>query len=363
MGYSKGIMKYSLKDRVLIISLWLFSALYVSIYFLRRGGYRFGIFKSVKAKLPVICVGNITAGGTGKTPVCILLAESLHSIGRKPAILSRGYKRLAGQGSEILVVSDWQKILANPVESGDEPFLMAKKLLGKAIVIVGKDRARASELATAAGADAIILDDGFQHWKLSRNLDIVLLDNRRPLDNGWLLPAGRLREPASALKRAGVIIATRCGDDSTRQRIERLIKKYNLIRPVFYCDHKAVKLKPVADYSINEAIKPTSDSKLFLFSGIARPDSFENSVKALGYIVSKHMIFEDHHSYNQTDMERISNAAKDCDAVITTEKDAVKLPGDWDPGKPLFVLEIEIAFQPGNGKEKLLEIVKEAIKR
>ncbi len=284
-------MKYSAGDLISIIFLWPFSALYLAAYFLRRGCYHFGILKSVRATLPVVCVGNITAGGTGKSPFCIMLAESLHSAGYKPAVISRGYKRRAGQGSEILI-SDWQKILANPVESGDEPFLMAKKLLGKAIMIVGKDRARASELATAAGADAIILDDGFQHWKLSRDLDIVLLDGKRPLGNGWLLPVGRLREPASALKRASVIIATRCGDDSGRQPIEGLVKKYHLSQPVFYCDHKAIRLKPLGDQSANETIKPTSGGKLLLFSGIARPDSFENSIKTLGYTVSKHMIFE-----------------------------------------------------------------------
>jgi len=322
-----------------------------------------GISRTHKSRLPVICVGNLTAGGTGKSPFCIMLAGELSAVGFRPAILSRGYRRSAGKGSKILPVSDWQKILAGPDQSGDEPFLMAQKLLGKAIVIVGKNRVRASELAAAAGADVILMDDGFQHWKLSRDMDIVLLDGRRPLGNGWLLPAGRLREPAPAMKRAGVIIASRCRNKEDCEGIKRLKKKYHLSQPVFYCDHKAVKLKPLGGQPTNEAIAPTRGSKLLLFSGIARPDSFRNSIKALGYEVSDHIIFGDHHSFDRADLERISKAASVCDAVITTEKDAVKLPAGWSPGKPLLALEIDISFRPEAGKGKLLEIIKGALKR
>jgi tetraacyldisaccharide 4'-kinase len=363
MGYPNGIMKLTSVDIASFIFLWPFSILYFLIYQLRMAGYRTGLFRSHKSRLPVICVGNLSAGGTGKSPFCIMLAGELSAAGFKPAILSRGYRGSAGRGSEILPVSDWQKMLTGSVESGDEPFLMAQKLLGKAIVIVGKNRDRASELAAVAGADVIIMDDGFQHWKLSRDLDIVLLDGRRPLGNGWLLPAGRLREPAWALKRADIIIATRSGDSNGRSSIEKLMKKYHLNRPVLYCDHQAVKLTSLDDQLANETIKLTSDNKLLLFSGIARPDSFENSVKTLGYTVSKHMVFGDHHSYDRSDLEKICQAARGCEAVITTEKDAVKLPKGWTLGKPLFAMEIEIAFHPESGKEKLLETIKEAIRR
>lgn len=358
MGYPNGTMKYSLSNTMSVIFLWPFSLLSFLIYQLRRAGYRTGLFKAYKSRLPVICVGNPSVGGTGKSPFCIMLAGELSAAGFKPAILSRGYRRSAEKGPKILAVSDWQKILAGSVQSGDEPFLMAQKLLGRAIVIVGKDRIRASEMAAAAGADVIIMDDGFQHWRMARDLDIVLLDGRWPLGNGWLLPAGRLREPAQALRRAGVIIATRCGDHNGCQPVERLVKKYHLSQPVFYCDHRAVRLKPAGGRSANEIIAPISGSKLLLFSGIARPDSFENSVKALGYTVSKHMVFGDHHFYGRADLERISRSASDCDAVITTEKDAVKLPEGWTPGKPLFILEIEITFTSENGKDKLYEIIK-----
>jgi tetraacyldisaccharide 4'-kinase len=363
MGYPNGMMKYSLPDIISVIFLWPFSLLYFLAYQLRRTGYRTGLFKTYKSRLPVICVGNITAGGTGKSPFCIMLAGELSAAGLKPAILSRGYKRAGVKDSETTAISDWQKMLAGPAESGDEPFLMAQKLLGRAIVIVGKDRIRASEMAAAAGADVIIMDDGFQHWKLSRDLDIVLLDGKRPLGNGWLLPAGRLREPVQALKRAGMIIATRSGHNSDGLPVERLIKKYHLNQPVFYCDHKAVRLKPLGDLSANEAVIPTNGSKLLLVSGIARPDSFENSVKALGYNVSKHMVFGDHHSYDRSDLARITQAAGVCDAVITTEKDAVKLPEGWDPGKPVFVMDVEIVFRPESGKDELLKLIKETIKK
>ncbi|MBU1356924.1 MAG: tetraacyldisaccharide 4'-kinase [Candidatus Edwardsbacteria bacterium] len=356
-------MKKLLSDILSIIFLWPFSLLYFLVYQLRRAGYRTGLFKTHKSRLPVICVGNLTAGGTGKTPFCIMLAGELQALGFKPAILSRGYKRVGDKGSEIIAISDWQKLLAGPDESGDEPFLMAKKLLSKAIVIVGKNRNRASELAAAAGADVIIMDDGFQHWKLSRDLDIVLLDGRRPLGNGWLLPAGRLREPAPALKRAGVIIASRCGNKEDCEGIKRLKKKHHLNQPVFYCVHRAVKLRPLDHQTEKNAVKLTAGSRMLLFSGIARPDSFQNSVKALGYEISDHIIFGDHHSYNRPDLERISQAAGNCEAVVTTEKDAVKLPAGWSPGKPLLALEIDISFRPEAGKGKLLEIIKGALKR
>ncbi len=362
MGYPNGIMKPASADIAAVIFLWPFSILYFLIYQLRRAGYRTGLFKTQKSRLPVICVGNLSAGGTGKSPFCIMLAGELSTAGFKPAILSRGYKRADGKGSEITVISDWQKILAAPAESGDEPFLMAQKLLGRAIVLVGKNRARAAEMAAAAGADVVIMDDGLQHWKLSRDLDIVLLDGKRPLGNGWLLPAGRLREPAPAMKRADIIIATRSGDHGGCQPIERLVKKYHLSQPVLYCDHRAVRLKPLSDQPMSGAIKPANDNKLLLFSGIARPDSFQNSIKVLGYEISDHIIFGDHHSYDRSDLERISRSAGDCDAVITTEKDAVKLPAGWNPGKPLLTLEIEIAFHPESGKEKLIETIKEAIR-
>lgn len=363
MGYPNGIMKISTADIASVLLLWPFSLLYFLIYQLRRAGYRTGLFKTHKSRLPVICVGNLTAGGTGKSPFCIMLAGELSAAGFKPAILSRGYRRSADKGSKILPVSDWEKVLSDPAQSGDEPFLMAQKLLGKAIVIVGKNRERASELAAAAGADVIIMDDGFQHWRMTRDLDIVLLDGRRPLGNGWLLPAGRLREPAWALKRAGIIIATRCGAGSSCQPIEGLAKKYRLNQPVLYCDHQGVKLKSLDDQLAKETIKMTSDSKLLLFSGIARPDSFRNSIKGLGYEISDHIIFGDHHSYDRADLERIARSASGCDAMVTTEKDAVKLPNDWDPGKRLLVLEIEISFNSEAGKEELLEIIKEAIRR
>ncbi|MDQ7798967.1 MAG: tetraacyldisaccharide 4'-kinase [Candidatus Edwardsbacteria bacterium] len=356
-------MKPASADIASVIFLWPFSILYLLVYQLRRAGYRTGLLKTQKSRLPVVCVGNLGAGGTGKSPFCIMLAGELSTAGFKPAILSRGYKRTGGKGSEITVISDWQKILAVPAESGDEPFLMAQKLLGRAIVIVGKDRIRAAEMAAAAGADVIIMDDGFQHWRMARDLDIVLLDGKRPLGNGWLLPAGRLREPAPALKRADIIIATRCGGHDGCQPIERLVKKYHLGQPVFYCDHRAVRLKPLSDQPVSGAIKPANGNKLLLFSGIARPDSFQNSIKALGYEISGHIIFGDHHSYDRSDRERISRAAVDCGAVVTTEKDAVKLPAGWNPGKPLSVLEIEISFSPESGKGKLLEIIKEALRR
>lgn len=344
-----------------IFLLWPLSVLYWAACHLRRLWYLSGLARTRKVGIPVLCVGNLTAGGTGKSPFCIMLAEMLAGTGYKPAILSRGYKR-KNPGFGPLAVSDWKKLLADVDSAGDEPFLMAGKLLGKAVVIVGTDRFRAARMAAGMGADVVLLDDGFQHWKLYRDLDIVLLDGRRPLGNGWLLPAGRLREPASALKRAGIIIATRCQDRTSCGTLERLVKKHNPDCQVFLCDHRPVRLVPAEGRGQDTPSSPASGGRTLLFSGIARPDSFEDSARQMGCNIIGHLVYGDHHSYIPKDLDTITREAKGCDMVVTTGKDAVKLPAGWAPGKPLLVLEMEMAFPNGDEKSRFYEYIKRAIK-
>jgi len=363
MGYPIFHMRFL--DGIKILFLWPVSLIYGSAIALRNLAYQAGIFKSQKAAIPVISVGNIVAGGTGKTPMVILLARLLMGKGLRVAVLTRGYRRSLKKNTPgPLVVSDGISLKCGPAEAGDEPFLMASRLLGGkghpgALVIVGKDRVAGAKKAAEMGVRVVIMDDGFQHRRLIRDMDIVLLDGDRPRDNGWLLPVGRLREQPSALKRAGIIVATRCGNEIGCRNIDRLKRSQGLTQPVFFCRHKAVKLRSdERQPSVNLSL----DNKLLLFSGIARPDSFEDSVKSLGYSVGKHLIFGDHHSYDQRDLMDITLVSGGYDAVVTTEKDAVKLPPGWNPGRPLFALEIEMAFNTIGEEEKMIEIIVEAIK-
>lgn len=359
MGYS--ISHMHTVDLIKIVFLWPFSLAYLAATAMRKAAYRSGAIKSRKASVPVISVGNLAAGGTGKTPFCIMLAEELHAMGKRPAILSRGYKRIAPRGSKVTVVSDWGNILTGPEEAGDEPFLMARRLSGKAIVLVGKDRYAASHSAAKAGADVIILDDGFQHWRLQRNLDIVLLDGRKPLDNGWLLPAGMLRETPSALKKAGIVIFTRCQGNSADRREGIAAKSLDPAASVFCCDHKPAGLRPLGCRPGRTDEKPKAKSRLLLFSGIARPESFEDSARAMDFLIQRHLTFGDHHYYSRSDLERIGRMAETCDAIVTTEKDAVKLPIDWAAPKPVFALEIAMRFHHENDREKMFETIRNNI--
>lgn len=348
-----------MKDVFSILLLWPFAAVYGIVVWLRTELYRTGWLKSHSAGVPVISIGNITAGGTGKTPMAIYVAQILMNSGVLVAVLSRGYKRKAESGkrkTKTLVVSDGVSIKCSVEEAGDEPHLIAKRLLHSdekcrthntecktipgTIVIVGKDRAASAKKAVALGAQAIILDDGFQHWRLARDLDIVLLDSERPFGNGWALPAGRLREPKSALRRASAVVLTRCTSEGIQNTEVGIL---NEGKPAFYTRHIVTGLtRWPSDESSNPA--GLKGKCTLLFSGIARPELFERSIKGLGLDFSGHIAFGDHHNFDGADLDRIATAAKSCEAVITTEKDAVRLPASWDPGKPVYILRIGIEF-------------------
>lgn len=326
-----------------VLLLWPLAAVFGAVVRLRTGFYRLGWLRSHAAGVPVISIGNIAAGGTGKTPMAIHVAQILLRHDVRVAILSRGYKRNTRRtGPDTLVVSDGVMLNCPADEAGDEPYLIAARLLGSAgrpgaMVIVGRDRVAGARRAVEAGAQAIVLDDGFQHLRLRRDLDIVLLDAERPLGNGWLLPAGRLREPARALVRASALVLTRAAaagrpDGSGLPAAGR---------PVFSARHTPAGL---FRWRSNTATDPAelAGKRVLLFSGIARPDSFERSVGELGIDRCGHLRFGDHHGYSGADLGRIAAAAACCDALVTTEKDAVRLPLTWGPGRPLYVLRVGI---------------------
>ena len=356
LGYPIFHMNFT--DFLKIALLWPFSLLYWLVVELRAAAYKWGLIRSRKAAVPVISIGNIAAGGTGKTPIAIHIAQILRDNGLRPAVLSRGYKRkskIQDQKQKTLVVSDGISVLCPAEEAGDEPFLMATRLLGKndrpgAIVIVGRDRVAGAAKAVELGAQVIVLDDGFQHLRLKRDLDIVLLDSQRPYDNGWLLPAGMLREPKSALRRADAIVLTRCNNLNSEFRIQ------NSAAAVFKTRHKTGQPYRFAGGAA-PGLEALKSSSIILFSGIARPESFEQSVRQAGLSYSAHLKYPDHHHYRPSHLARISKQAEGCDYLMTTEKDAARLPHGADLGKPLLVLPVAIEFLDGSQKQKFEEIV------
>ncbi|WP_300358835.1 tetraacyldisaccharide 4'-kinase [Fusobacterium sp.] len=294
----------------------------------------------------VICIGNITVGGTGKTPAVQYFAKRLSQEGRKVAVVSRGYR--GKRKVEPLIVSDGKNILVSSKESGDEPYSHALNL--KVPVIVGKDRYKACKLAKEVfDVDTIILDDGFQHRKLFRNMDIVLVDATNPF--GWeaLLPKGTLRESFHpAAKRASEFIITKSDLVPEREveKLKRFLKgKYK--KPVSVAKHG---ISSLCDIEGNA--KPlfwVKGKRVLLFSGLANPLNFEKTVISLDPSYIERIDFLDHHSFKEKDIELIKKRAEDMKAnyIITTEKDIVKLPKNIHM-ENLYILKIEFEFLENN---------------
>jgi tetraacyldisaccharide 4'-kinase len=320
------------------------SALYDVVTRTRLSLYRRGTFQTTKLDRPVISVGNLTVGGTGKTPLVEWVARVAARTGKKVCILTRGYGRENPQRE--VIVSDGRTILATPSEAGDEPYLLATNLMGIAAVISDADRARAGQQAIDAfGTDCFILDDGFQHLRLARDLDIVTVDATNPWGGGHLLPYGRLRESRSGLSRADSVVLTRCDQvedvQSLRREIEALIRG-----PVFEST-----MKPSRD--------PQPGGAVAAFCGVGNPQSFFALLKKSRYDVVLEKTFPDHHVYTQGEIDELVAAATQAGAsnLITTAKDAVKL-------KPLSlklkcdVLEIEISIEH---EDELTQLILNAV--
>jgi len=313
--------------------------------------YTVGIFQ--KRKLPqwVISVGNITLGGTGKTPAVILIAGLLRNHDRYPAVVSRGYGRKSE--SEILIVSDGTVVSADASRGGDEPGLIGARLPGVP-VLVGKDRYQAARLAVQVfGADTIVLDDGFQHVRLRRDLNIVLLDAGDPFGNGKLFPAGILREPLAVLKRAHVVLITRV--DSAIMSVEDMkaaIRRHSGAR-IFTSRHEPIELVEIKSGETLQ-LSALRNTAALGFSGIARPATFMALLRSLGAAVKTEMVYPDHYFYNKRDLAEIFQKAGDVGAsmIITTEKDAVRLKALQPDG--IWALRIELKVDQERDWEKVI---------
>ena len=334
------------------------SFIYYLITSLRNFLYDKGIFRVKRVPgVEVICIGNITVGGTGKTPAVQYFSKRLQKMGRKVAVVSRGYR--GKRKREPLLVSDGREIFATTRESGDEPFLHALNL-HKIPIIVSSNRYKGCLFAKKHfNVDTIILDDGFQHRKLGRNRDIVLIDATNPFGWGQLLPLGMLREDfKKAAKRASEFIITKSDLVSEREveRIKKYLKK-KLNKEVSTAKHGVTSL---CDLKGNA--KPLfwiKDKRVLLFSGLANPLNFEKTVISLEPSYIERVDFMDHHNFKKKDIELIQKRAESMQAsyIITTEKDLVKLPRDLSINN-LFVLKIEFTLLEDNSLKDLEEIKK-----
>ena len=302
--------------------------------------YNLGIRKRTRLPVPVICVGNLTTGGTGKTPMTQALCRLLVSQGKKVCVLSRGYG--GAHEYDSAVVSDGKRVLLNAKEAGDEAHLLAKTLPGVPVV-VGKDRRVTGKLAVEQFApDIVVLDDGMQFWQLHRDLDIVLLNACEPFDNGWTFPRGLLREPPSHLKRAGIIVLTNAKNAGAEQiaNVKAQIERIAPGKPLFTADLAPNGLRAIA----GKAEFPSdwlNGQRVSALSAVGNPSSFETMLGELGGILAARFRFRDHQAITLPDLERVFNesCAAGASAVITTEKDAVKMSALKSP-LPLLALRV-----------------------
>ncbi|HXZ11502.1 MAG TPA: tetraacyldisaccharide 4'-kinase [Candidatus Sulfotelmatobacter sp.] len=302
----------TLKDSVL----WPFTLPYGAVTHLRARAYRKGILKQQKLDGVVISVGNITVGGTGKTPMVLWLAERLLADGRKVGILTRGYRGEPAGKLETSAPAD---------STSDEVQLLKERLGGRVAFGVGADRfARGQEL-TRRGVDWFILDDGFQHLQLARDVDIVLIDATNPFGGGQLLPAGRLREARTALGRSDVIVITR---SHHAPAVEAAIRR-DSDAPIFYARPELESIRAPFHPHLTE--KDARDALLFAFCGIGNPQAFLADLRDWKFQIAGHKFFPDHHVYSACDIEQIEREAKAAGAggVICTEKDSFNYRGVW----------------------------------
>jgi tetraacyldisaccharide 4'-kinase len=288
--------------------------LYGLIGRLRRKLYRTGVLSVYRAPVPVISVGNLTVGGTGKTPMVDYLVKWLQGRGRRVAVVSRGY---GGQGAgRVGVVCAGEGPLLPPEVCGDEPYLLAQRN-HRALVLVAPRRAEGIRLAVERyAADVILLDDGFQHLPVARDLDIMLLDARRPFGNGHLLPAGLLRESPAALSRAGAVVLTR--SDGTEN------PGTNLTCPLIRCRHRLA-VEAVSLSGENLPLINLAGQRGVAFAGIADPDNYFAALAAQGLHLVRTLPLADHVAYDRDTLALLADAARDADFLVITEKDGVKL--------------------------------------
>jgi tetraacyldisaccharide 4'-kinase len=329
--------------------------LYDAITRARRAAYRNGLFTVYRLPAPVVSIGNITTGGTGKTPLVEWICRVLAQDGSKVCVLTRGYGR-ANPETQV-VVSDGSRILVDERQAGDEPFLLAGKLFGVAAVIANADRVAAGHWAIQnLGANLFVLDDAFQHLRIARDVDIVTIDATNPWGDGALLPHGRLREDLNGLSRAHCIVITRAEQVESVDHLRASIQKHTNA-PVFTSRMVTAALQTIQGEPVEQ--NDLTSASLAAFCGIGNPASFFTHLERAGARVVLTQAYGDHHVYQQNDIDRLTEKAKaaGATALVTTAKDAVKL-SRLAFELPCYKLEIEILI---DDSEQLIGFIRRQI--
>lgn len=343
----RGDIAPSLRGNLMLAPLWGASQLYRGLLVGRRLSYTAGIWRQHRLPCRVLSVGNLTLGGTGKTPFTMWVAQWCQQQGWSVAVLSRGYGRRSAAACQVVSAGggphgDWRTV-------GDEPYLMAQALPGVP-VLIGTNRYVTGRYACERfGAQVVILDDGFQHRALHRDLDVVLVDTSNPFGSGALFPRGILRESPCALRRADAVVLTRCDrPTATASWLPQDIRRWYGAQPLY-----AVTTAPEALYlgGARVAAGPAclSQRRVVAFAGIGNPQAFAATLRRLGSHVEALLVFPDHHVYTAADWYAMINIARrrNAECLVTTEKDAVRVPPSWQAPLPVYTLRVGLRFVCG----------------
>jgi tetraacyldisaccharide 4'-kinase len=354
--------RHGVRAGLLRAFLYLLSLVYERLVQLRLALYRRRIIRERALGILVISIGNLTVGGTGKTPIVEKFARALQSGGRHVAILSRGYKsvpkttrrgllaRLRGTADDPpRIVSDGKALLLDSLTAGDEPYMLAHNLKD-VIVLVDKDRVKSGRYAIDKWkVDTLLLDDGLQYLRLKHRLDVVLVDRQAPFGNELLLPRGTLREPPRNLRRASYIFITKSTGESNEELVKR-IRRYNRTAEIIECAHRPLYLQHLLTGE-RLPLDRLKDTFIGAISGIAAPDSFEGGLHDLGARVDLAKRYIDHHRYTAAEIHSFINRCirRDLEMIVTTEKDAVRMPllTEAEMKVPIYFLRVEIQILSG----------------
>ena len=325
----------------------------------RDRAYRWGVLPTGRLPCPVVSVGNLTLGGSGKTPTVELAVRTLLDMGAIPAVLSRGYGRVT---RGVHVVADRDGIRAEPRSAGDEPLLLAERLPGVPVV-VGENRYEAGRVAVErCGATALVLDDGFQHRTLAKDLEIVAVEGTEPWGNGRLFPRGVLREPMSALRRANVVVVTNPAHQAATENIARSLRHHGSQAAVLTGSYRAEALRRAGE-GAPQPPSALAGRRVVAFAGLASPAGFVTTLAGLGATVAELVDFPDHHPYTEADLLRVRSSARRAGAscVVTTEKDWVRLREVPRLDVELWVLSVRLDM--GADRAALVEALAETLRR
>lgn len=331
-------------------------AIYSAVTRARLAAYGRGLLSVARLPVPVISVGNLTTGGTGKTPLVEWVCRALAREGKKVCVLTRGYGR--ANAKTQVVVSNGAALLAGERQAGDEPFLLAKNLLGTAAVICNPNRVAAGQWAIEKlNTEMFVLDDGFQHLRLARDLNLVTIDATNPWGGGTLLPYGRLREPATGLARADCVIITRAEQADNLTSLKKAVQQLVGGAPIFSSRMLTSRIRTIDGNDENSA--PAVSQPAGAFCGVGNPEAFFHHLEREGYDLAFTRTFADHHKYRQSELDNLVEEAKarGVRSLITTAKDAIKL-STFKLRLPCYVLEIQISIDE---EDLLIEIMRDAI--